>query len=113
MAPKKSTLFKAILKFCNTKKLFRKFYCDTIQKLIDTHKIKKINKKTDTKNDRIFYIPHFVTRQAKKRLMYDGSAKRDDISLNSMLYQGRDKLQKLYHVLMRFRRFSVAFCSDI
>ena len=30
-----------------------------------------------------------------------------------MLYQGKDKLQKLCDIHMQFRRFSVACCCDI
>jgi len=46
-------------------------------------------------------------------LVYDGSARFEGVSLNSMLYQGRDDLQRLCEVLVRFRRYPVAFSCDI
>lgn len=93
--------------------LTQKFYCDAIQKLIDTDKIERVDTDDDEKNARVFYIPHFVTKQAKRRLVYDGSAKSDDICLNALLHQGKDDLQRLSDVLIRFRRFPVAFSCDI
>ena len=57
----------------------QKFYCDAIQKLIDTDKIERVDTDDDKKNARVFYIPHFVTKQAKRRLVYDGSAKCNNI----------------------------------
>ena len=91
----------------------QKFYCDAIQKLIDTDKIERVDTDDDEKNARVFYIPHFVTKQAKRRLVYDGSAKCNNVCLNSLLHQGKDDLQRLSDILIRFRRFPVAFSCDI
>ena len=91
----------------------QKFYCDAIQKLIDTDKIERVDTDNDEKNARVFYIPHFVTKQAKRRLVYDGSAKCNNVCLNSLLHQGKDDLQRLSDILIRFRRFPVAFSCDI
>ena len=67
----------------------------------------------EQKSDRIFCIPHFVTKQAKKRLVYDGCAQFQNVSLNSVLYKGCDNLQRLCDVILRFRRFKIAFSCDI
>ena len=45
--------------------------------------------------------------------MYNGNAKYNDVSLNSVFHQGRDNLQRLRDVLMRFRKYPVAFSCDI
>ena len=89
------------------------FYADAVQKLIDTDKLEFVATDSDDCPERAFYIPHFVTRQAKKRLVYDGSARFNNVSLNSMLYKGSDNLQRLCDVLIRFRRFPIAVSCDI
>ena len=89
------------------------FYADAVQKLIDTDKLELVTTDSDDCPERAFYIPHFVTRQAKKRLVYDGSARFNNVSLNSMLYKGSDNLQRLCDVLIRFRRFPIAVSCDI
>ena len=73
----------------------QKFYCDAIQKLIDTDEIERVDTDDDEKNARVFYISHFVTKQAIRRLVYDGSAKCNNVCLNLLLHQGKDDLQRL------------------
>ena len=89
------------------------FYTNAVQKLIDTDKLELVDADCDSTPDRTFYIPHFVPKQARKRLVYDGSARFSDVSLNSVLHKGSDNLQRLYDVLIRFRRFPIAFSCDI
>ena len=84
-----------------------------MQKLIDTDKLELVDADCDSTPDRTFYIPYFVTKQAKKRLVYDGSARFNNVLLNSVLDKESDYLQRLYHVLIRFRRFPIAFSCDI
>ena len=91
----------------------KEFYVETFQKLIATNKVEAVNVENEQKSNRIFYIPHFVTRQAKKRLVYDGFAQFQNVSLNSVLYKGCDNLQRLCDVILRFRRFKIAFSCDI
>ena len=85
----------------------------TFQKLIDTDKIEEVNSAEIPQDGQTFYIPHFMTQQSKRRLVYDGSAQCHNVSLNSVLYKGCDNLQRLSDVLLRFRRFKVAFSCDI
>ena len=40
----------------------KEFYVETFQKLIATNKVEAVNVENEQKSDRIFYIPHFVTR---------------------------------------------------
>ena len=90
----------------------RQFYVDAIDRLIKTDKIEPVDDSNDD-TDRVYYIPHFVTCHKKRRLVYDASVKGKGSSLNSFLLQGVDTTQRLWHVLMRFRRFPVAFTCDI
>ena len=90
----------------------RQFYVDAIDQLIKTDKIEPIDG-SDDNTDRVYYIPHFVTIHKKRRLVYDASAKGERSSLNLFLLQGVDTTQRLWHVLMRFRRFPIAFTCDI
>ena len=91
----------------------KSLYVTTFQKLIDTDKIEAVDAAEIPQDGRTFYIPHFITQQSKKRLVYDGSAQCGNVSLNSVLFKGCDNLQRLSDVLLRFRRFKVAFSCDI
>ncbi|XP_062714095.1 uncharacterized protein LOC134290888 [Aedes albopictus] len=52
-------------------------------------------------------------KPSKVRLIWDGSAKVDGISLNSMLLKGPDQLSSLPAVVFRFRQHKVAVVGDI
>ncbi|XP_062700677.1 uncharacterized protein LOC134284979 [Aedes albopictus] len=52
-------------------------------------------------------------KPSKVRLIWDGSAKVDGISLNSMLLKGPDQLSSLPAVVFRFRQHKVAIVGDI
>ena len=66
------------------------FYTNAVQKLIDTDKLELVDADCDSTPNRTFYIPHFITKQAKKRLVYDGSARFNNVSLNSVSHKGSD-----------------------
>ena len=67
-------------------------------------KLELVDEAEKVNDEHMFYVPHFVTRQKKKRLVYDASAKYEDCSLNSALYQGEDNLLRLVDVILRFSR---------
>ena len=63
-------------------------------------------------------LPHFpVVRTDKEttkvRIVFDASAKHNDISLNDVIYQGPKLQRELFDVLLRFRRNPVAVVCDI
>ena len=64
-----------------------------------------------------WYLPHHhVTSEAKPgkiRVVFDCAAKFRDVSLNNQCLQGPDLVNKLIHVLLRFRQFSYAVMADI
>ena len=55
--------------------------------------------------------PQKVT--TKVRIIFDGSAKCDGISLNDAIHQGPKLQCELFDILLRFRRNSVAIACDI
>ena len=76
---------------------------------------------TEVENDsgthRRWYLPHhFVLSAAKPgkvRIVFDCAAKYEGISLNSLCHQGPDLVNKLLHVLLRFRQYRYAVTADV
>ena len=64
-----------------------------------------------------WYLPMFAVYHPKKpnnvRLVFDSSAKFQDVSLNSVLLQGPDLCNSLLGVLLRFRREKIAVTMDV
>ena len=59
-----------------------------------------------------WYLPHFAVLRpdkntTKTRIVFDGSAKYNDTSLNENIYQGPKLQTDLFMVLLRFRRYPV------
>ena len=63
--------------------------------------------------DRVVYLPHFPTRQIKKRIVIDAAATHLGTCFNSLLMQGPDLMQSLVDIVVRFRQNSIAFACDI
>ncbi|XP_073412242.1 uncharacterized protein [Dendrobates tinctorius] len=68
-------------------------------------------------SEECWFLPMFGVYYPKKpgqiRVVFDSSAKFDDVSLNDVLLTGPDLNNKLLGVLMRFRKDSIAFIADI
>ncbi|XP_046562259.1 uncharacterized protein LOC124271225 [Haliotis rubra] len=69
-------------------------------------------------NDKeVWYLPLFGVRHPRKpdqiRGVFDASAAYEGISLNSILLQGPDLMNRLLHVLLSFRKEPVAIMGDI
>ncbi|XP_064631613.1 uncharacterized protein LOC135489914 [Lineus longissimus] len=64
-----------------------------------------------------WYLPHHGViserKQSKLRIVFDGSAEIDGISINNLLMKGPDLTNRLDGVLLRFREYPVAVSSDI
>jgi hypothetical protein len=71
--------------------------------------------------DKAFYLPHFgvfrthpVTKEKVfDRIVFDGRAKFLNKSLNDALHEGPNLANDLLQVLLKFRHYEIAFCSDI
>ena len=62
---------------------------------------------------REWYLPYFVTLQAKKRIVYDGKSEYKGVSVNDVIITGPDLLKPLVHTLVRFRKGKYAFMANI
>ena len=60
-----------------------------------------------------WYLPFFVTRTAKPRVVYDGAATVGGASLNRAVLAGENLLNSLVDVLMRFRMGRFACVADV
>ena len=53
---------------------------------------------------REWYLPYFVTSQAKKCVVYDGNSEYKRVCVNDVIMIGRDLLNPLVRMLARFRK---------
>ena len=60
-----------------------------------------------------WYLPLFVTKTAKPRVVYDGAATAGGMSLNRAVLGGENLLNGLVDVLMRFRVGTYACVADV
>ena len=58
-------------------------------------------------------LPYFVTKTTKPRVVYDGSAVFDGMSLNQVVLAGENLLNNLVEVLVRFRLEEFACVADL
>ena len=69
------------------------------------------------RSGKLWYLPHYpVFHEAKPdkvRIVHDCAAACQGISLNSQCHRGPDLVNKLLHVLLRFRRYQCAVTADI
>ena len=68
---------------------------------------------TTVSNTPINYLPYFLTSQSKPRVVYDGSAAWKGRCINDSIYSGPDLLNRLSHVLARFRLGKYALMLDL
>ena len=65
-----------------------------------------------------WYLPHFAILKydratTKTRVVFDASARCNNISLNYMIHEGPRLQRELFDVLLHFRRYPVAIACDI
>ena len=92
-------------------------YGNIIKEYLKKGYIRKIPA-SEKEADRNWYLPHFAVFRpdkvtTKTRIVFDGSAKYKNQSLNENIHQGPKLQRDLFLVLLRFRRFPVALVSDI
>ena len=83
-------------------------YANEMQKFIDNDFI-ELSRSTDTPLQHyIAHHPVFHPRTGALRVVWDCA-----FTLNDFIFEGPDLMNSLVDVLIRFRRFRYAFCSDI
>ena len=60
-----------------------------------------------------WYLPYFVTKQGKPRVVYDGAATFGGVCLNQTVLAGTNLLNNLVEVLTRFRLGKFACMADL
>ena len=89
------------------------FYCEKMADLKENH-LELVTEDTVIFNpEQIWHIPHTITNQSKPRIVYDGPAEFQGLSLNKCLFTGPDNVQKLTDILVRFRENAVAYTMDL
>lgn len=89
-----------------------------IQDFVEKGYIRKLSEQEkNRKGPRTWYLPIFPVFNPKKpeklRVGWDGAAKVDGISLNSVLLTGPDLLEPLPDVFRRFREKKIALTGDL
>ncbi|XP_052771184.1 uncharacterized protein LOC128210870 [Mya arenaria] len=112
----------ALKRLENTEKRLKKnpvvfsAYQKTLENYEEKGYIRRV--KPSAKNNQGWYLPHFpVIRLDKEttkiRVVFDASAKCQDVSLNDKIEQGPKLQRNLFDVLLRFRRHEIALICDI
>ena len=103
-----ATLRKKALKDAGLKRIF----ADTFHELINKGWLVPV---VDSDFDHIkcWYLPFFVSKQDKPRVVFDGSAAFQGLSLNDAVFPGVNLLNDLVGVLNRFRLSRFACITDL
>ena len=92
-------------------------YCKVMDKLLVQGHASLVNSASLGKVGQSWFLPHHGVYQAKKpeklRVVFDGSARYQGVSLNENLLAGPDLINSLTGILCRFRQELVAFSCDI
>ena len=71
----------------------------------------------DLSDGSVWFLPHHPviseSRPGKVRIVHDCAAKLAGISLDNQCFQGPDLVNKLIHVLLRFRQHNLAIMADV
>ena len=67
----------------------------------------------DSFDSRSWYLPFFVTKQDKPRVVFDGAARCNGWSINDAVLSGENMLSNLVEVLTRFRLGKFACMADL
>ena len=109
------SLEKRLKKDCD----LRKRYAQTIQEDLSKNYVVKVQTGEETEHQpgRKCYLPHHpvmnTNKPGKVRRVFNGVSKFKGVSLNKVLLNGPDLLQKLIHTLIRFRQHQIAVPTDI
>ena len=93
-------------------------YDQGIQNLLDRGYAEHVpSDQLNLRDGSVFYLPHHPViseaKPGKVRVVMDCAAKFHGVSLNSQCLMGPDLLNKLLHVVLRFRQYECALVGDI
>ena len=94
-------------------------YCAFIKEFVDLGHLEKVPKDELVKiPSHVAYLPHHaVFKQSstttKTRVVFDGSAQKQNISLNNSLMVGPKIQDDLFKILLRFRKHKIALSADV
>ncbi|XP_053686318.1 uncharacterized protein LOC128735858 [Sabethes cyaneus] len=95
-------------------------YVDFIREYEALGHCREIMESEDPPNQQSYYLPHHAvlrpsSSSTKCRVVFDASAKSSPshLSLNEVLHVGPVVQNDLHHIMLRFRKFKVAFTGDI
>ena len=90
----------------------RNFFTKSFCELQEAGFIESVENKNDAES-LVWYLPYFVTSQAKKRIVYDGKAEFNGVCINDFLETGPDLLNSLADILARFRLGKYGMMADL
>ena len=90
----------------------RDFLTQSFRELQDLNYIEPVEN-CETLEKPVWYLPYFVTSQAKKRIVYDGKAEFDSVCINDFIETGPDLLNSLSDILARFRLGRYGMMADL
>lgn len=108
--------FEQLKKRLRTDEQYKQEYFSFMDDLITNGHAEKVPENSTPETGSVWYIPHFAVRHPRKkklRVVFDASAKFNNICLNDMLLCGPDHMNSLTGILCRFRKEHVAVCCDI
>ena len=91
---------------------FREFLTECFCELQELNYIERVDD-SELLETPVWYLPYFVTSQAKKRIVYDGKATFEGVCINDFIETGPDLLNPLADILARFRLGKFAMMADL
>ena len=92
-------------------------YSEIIKKYMEKGYVRKVMTSAESPKQK-WYLPHFAVVRPDKAttktwIVFDASAKLNGIPLNDNIHQGPKLQHDLFNVLLRFRKYPIAFVCDI
>ena len=91
----------------------RSFLAESFCDLQDLSYIEPVVDSNGVDESVVWYLPYFVTSQAKKRIVYDGRADLNGVCINDFIETGPDLLNSLADILARFRLGNFGMMADL
>ena len=88
-------------------------YMEKIKRLKDEGYIERVHPDNYQIPGRVWFLPHFATKQEKFRVVYDGSAEFQNQSINAEIFHESDLLVPLFDVITCFRVGKYAIIADL